>query len=357
MARPSAVPFLRDPDSPRPFFSIITVCRNAEACIETTARSVLAQTCLDWEWIVVDGASSDGTVAKIREMAGTDPKVWIQSEMDSGIFNAMNKGVHRCRGIFVHFLNADDSYADARVLEEVKAEILANEGTNYLYGDIIVKTPGQPDWLERAAPVSSALDSMVCGCLPHQATFASRDLFVSYPGLFDESLRTSGDYKWMMQAVSSPMVKLHHMDRFIAHYMAGGASAQLEKSLPESFKVLNGSTEFLEAVGTQRLLAAYQAQILNLRVQLEKLHDVLRRTGQESDRRRDETMRAKAKTEEVKSALQKTKTKLQETKAALQKIKLKRSSRGERGSKESPSPSGRLRWLPRWLRPKPPRDP
>lgn len=317
-----------------PFFSVITVCRNARNCIEPTGRSLLDQSCRDWEWIVVDGASTDGTVEIIQTMAGGDGRVLITSEPDSGIFNAMNKGVRAASGRYVHFLNADDSYADAEVLADIHRELMEHPETDFLYGKILVKTPGRPDWLEDPPEVADAQATMVCGCLPHQASFARRELFGSHPGPFDESLRTAGDYKWMLQAVSNPAIRLRRSARLVANYAEGGASANLQASLPESFKVINEEIAFQQALGLPKILSIYQRQVLNLRLQLQAAGEDLLRARESAAKRAE--------------ALEKSVARLNAEKEKTAHLRGQRTG-GSKASKEK-----RHRWLPRWLRPRTP---
>ncbi len=102
--------------------TVITVCRNAGEKIDLTASSIAVQGPGDYEWLVIDGASTDDTVRRAEawrgRMAGT---VRIVSEPDQGIYDAMNKGLRLARGRWVHFLNADDVYVNPEVLRCVLA--------------------------------------------------------------------------------------------------------------------------------------------------------------------------------------------------------------------------------------------
>lgn len=90
------------------YFSIITVCLNSEKTIETTIKSVLAQTYTDFEYIIIDGKSSDKTLNIINRYK--DPRIKIISEKDKGLFDAMNKGISLSKGKWIHILNSDDYY-------------------------------------------------------------------------------------------------------------------------------------------------------------------------------------------------------------------------------------------------------
>src|ERR1700733_8966756 len=100
--------------------SVITVCFNANASIEACLESVANQTYSDIEHIVIDGGSTDGTIATVRRY----PHVaTVVSESDSGIFNAMNKGISRATGEYLIFLNADDLFPKPDALEAAMAAI------------------------------------------------------------------------------------------------------------------------------------------------------------------------------------------------------------------------------------------
>lgn len=253
-------------DERRPLLSIITVCRNAETTIVRALQSLAEQTFDDWEWIMVDGASTDETLAKASVLAGKGKRQQIISEPDGGIYEAMNKGLRAATGRYVHFLNTDDAYADSHVLQDVAAELARVPEVDFLYGNILVQCAGQADVLEIPPPPGEAKRGMVCGCLPHQGSFARLDLFFGELGLFNESLRTASDYQWMLRAVSMPSLKLHYIDRVIAAFSADGASSRLEDSLPESFKVLNECIEFQQALSLPSIIAEYQRNILELRI-------------------------------------------------------------------------------------------
>ncbi len=117
-------------------FTIITVCKNAEKLIEYTINSVLAQTFYDYEYVIIDGLSSDGTVEIIKSFAMENSNIFWVSEPDSGLYSAMNKGISIASGEWIHFLHAGDIYASIETLEKV-AEIATN-GYDVLATSIII---------------------------------------------------------------------------------------------------------------------------------------------------------------------------------------------------------------------------
>ena len=99
-----------------PLFSIITVCYNAADTIERTLKSVDSQSCKDYEHLIVDGASTDGTTSKV--FALKNPLRRMVSEPDKGIYDAMNKGMSFASGKYLIFLNAGDAFHDSEVLAD-----------------------------------------------------------------------------------------------------------------------------------------------------------------------------------------------------------------------------------------------
>ena len=124
------------------FLTIITINRNDAAGLEKTMQSVLCQTRTDYEYIVVDGASTDDSVAVIKRLAPAfgDRLMWI-SEPDQGIYNAMNKGIGRARGEYLLILNSGDSLVSPDVLERVSKTVEKEGMPPILYGNIIKLFP------------------------------------------------------------------------------------------------------------------------------------------------------------------------------------------------------------------------
>jgi glycosyltransferase involved in cell wall biosynthesis len=202
-----------------PRFSIITVCFNALAVLPDTCASLKAQTCTDYEWVVVDGASTDGSVDWFLRQGRPDSFV---SERDKGIYDAMNKAVARATGKWLFFLNAGDRFADARVLADVAAWIDAAEKGGkppaLLYGDVVYfGEQGQRrkrfNWLTRRR--------LVYGDLCHQAAFAQRALFLQH-GNFDISLRYNADFDWFIRVFNAKEALLY-IERDIALFHDAGA--------------------------------------------------------------------------------------------------------------------------------------
>lgn len=119
-----------------PFFSVVTITRNNLGGLLRTCASLRAQHCEDYEWIVIDGASSDGTPDFLHRTDG----VHFVSEPDDGLYEAMNKGLDAARGRYVIFMNAGDSFAASDTLGKIIFHATGHHA-DFLYGDALEETP------------------------------------------------------------------------------------------------------------------------------------------------------------------------------------------------------------------------
>lgn len=202
-----------------PRFSIITVCFNAAQSLPETAASLRRQTWTDYEWLVVDGGSSDGTVAAARS-AGVE-QARISSEPDAGIYDAMNKGIAQARGDWIYFLNAGDAFADTAVLQDLASAADRHPEARLIYGDMIYATPAG-DRIRRFEHIARRM--LVFEDLNHQAVFAHHSLFDTV-GRFDLRFRTSADYDWLLRVFRAGTVT-RHLPRMIARFEVGGSHSR-----------------------------------------------------------------------------------------------------------------------------------
>ncbi len=200
----------------RPRFSVITVCRNAQALIGPSGLSLRGQTCGDYEWLVVDGASTDATLQVVAALAV--PSVRVRSEPDQGIYDAMNKAVSLARGDWIYFLNAGDTFADSGVLADVAAAQAHDPGAELVFGDMVYIGP-EGEQLRRFKHVSGS--TLIFESLNHQATFARRALFERH-GTFNLAFRTSADYDWFLRVFRAG-TGTRYLPRVIARFLTGGA--------------------------------------------------------------------------------------------------------------------------------------
>ena len=215
------------------FLTIVTVCFNSEKTIRRTLESVLSQDFQDYEYLVVDGASRDGTLDILREY---EPKFsgrmrW-HSEPDKGIYDAMNKGIRQARGEYIGLINSDDYYlpnAFTRVWETVQA---AGEKPDVVYSDMdrvnekgeCVKTiPGDPSKMWKGMFVN------------HPTCFVSRGAYDRF-GLFDTGYRTAADYDLMLRMVKGGGCFAKAPEK-LSVLTTGGASFLNLKGEKEKFRI------------------------------------------------------------------------------------------------------------------------
>ena len=182
--------------------SIITINRNNAAGLEKTMQSVLSQTRTDYEYVVVDGASTDGSVAVIERLAPAfgDRLKWV-SEPDKGIYNAMNKGIRMATGEYIQILNSGDSLVSPDVTDKMYAALEKEGHPSILYGNMLKDFPdGHVHRDKGFAGEDITLLGMYIGTLNHSPAYIRRSLFDKY-GPYDESLKIDSDWKWYLQAI------------------------------------------------------------------------------------------------------------------------------------------------------------
>ena len=181
--------------------SIITINFNNVAGLEKTILSVASQSFKEFEYVVVDGASTDGSVEGIKKYESMFPYLKWVSEPDTGIYNAMNKGVRMASGNYVQILNSGDCLAADDVIERMLAALENSDNPSILYGNMIKCFPDGRKVIDKCfAGQEITMLGMYSGTLNHDPVFIRRDLFEKY-GYYDESLRIVSDWKWYLQAI------------------------------------------------------------------------------------------------------------------------------------------------------------
>ena len=210
--------------------SIITINYNNAEGLRKTMESVMKQTYLDFEYIIVDGASTDGSVEVIREYENqlhithsTIHLLW-SSEPDTGIYNAMNKGVRMTKGEYLLFLNSGDYLVDERVVEKVVPLL---DGTDIIQGnlyDVFIA----PNRLRRGYGQSDVdlFEAYRCIIL-HPSVFTKRELFDQY-GLFDESYRIISDTIFYFKSFCIGNASFKYMDVTISVFEGDGISENVK---------------------------------------------------------------------------------------------------------------------------------
>ena len=197
--------------------SIITVCLNSVKTIEKTIRSVISQGIENLEYIIIDGGSNDGTVDVIRNYSNYIT-YWV-SEPDSGIYNAMNKGLKHATGDVIGILNSDDWYED-RTIKIVESTFINNHDVEVLFGNItLVDLEGNQKAHEN--PSFSTLWYQMS--VTHPATFVKKDIYEKY-GTFNEHYKIAADYELMYRFWKSK-VNFAHIDCIFTYFRTIGVSS------------------------------------------------------------------------------------------------------------------------------------
>ena len=219
-----------------PKFSVITVCYNAQATLEDTIQSVIAQTYHHVEYIIVDGASKDRTLAIINR--DRDRITTVVSEPDKGLYDALNKGLRLATGDYVCFLNAGDSFHEDDTLQQMVHTLRElTELPDVLYGETaLVDAEGHFVRMRRLqAPEHLTWHSFRQGMLVcHQAFFAKRTLAEPY----DLRYRFSADFDWCIRIMKKSKV-LHNTHLTLIDYLEEGMTTRNHKaSLHERFRIM-----------------------------------------------------------------------------------------------------------------------
>lgn len=204
--------------------SIITVCRNEAARIAATAESVVRQASSDFEWIVLDGGSTDGTQA-ILDPYRSRMAYWA-SRKDGGIYAAMNEAVRHARGEYLHFLNGGDSLASETVVRDAAAHARGD----LVVGNILIRYPDENrEQLRDHGAVGPDADYLYWRCFHHQSTWFRRDLFERYGG-YDLTFRIAADWEFMCRTVLRHGATVQRLPVLMAVFHNDGQSARLRRS-------------------------------------------------------------------------------------------------------------------------------
>lgn len=221
--------------------SIITINRNNAAGLEKTMRSVASQTFKEYEYIVIDGASTDSSVEVIKKLEPEFAHLKWVSELDSGIYDAMNKGLRMATGDYIQILNSADCLASDDVTERMLAELERQGRPSILYGNMVKCFPDGHKMVDKCfAGQEITMLGMYTGTLNHDPAYIRRNLFEKY-GYYDESLKIVSDWKWYLQAIILGCEKPQYTDIDVTLFDMTGISedaANKEKIKTERNKVL-----------------------------------------------------------------------------------------------------------------------
>lgn len=216
----------------KPRISVVTTSFNTASVIEKTIRSVISQDYGDYEYIIIDGGSTDGA----QEVIGRyiDQIAVFTSEKDRGIYDGMNKGVLAATGDFVIFLNADDIFVDGSVLSDVAEFIVSHPEADVVYGN---SEQVQEYGTFTVRPTIAYIGHKMA--ISHQAAFVRRTLLLDHP--FDLKYKYAADFE-QLSALYLDGRKFEHFDRTVARVeMRDGATFRHHiESAEEMYSIIEG---------------------------------------------------------------------------------------------------------------------
>lgn len=238
--------------------SIITINYNNLQGLKKTMASVINQTWREFEYIVIDGGSTDGSAAYIESQSGKID-YWV-SEPDTGIYSAMNKGITKATGEYLLFLNSGDHFYSDTVLQENKSHLKKYDLIYFNIqniGDNFSKIISYPDTLR--------FSDLFFGILSHQSTFFKRELFDEI-GLYDENLKIVSDWKFMIVALFKHHCSYLKVNETLSTFYLDGIGSDMinrEKVNKERQQVLN--SDFKGYIEDINQLLELKTIVLNLR--------------------------------------------------------------------------------------------
>lgn len=248
-----------------PTISIITVTLNNLQGLQTTHASIQSQTQQPFEWIVVDGASNDGTVEWLNQNAPN-----ATSESDHGLYDAMNKGLSRATGDYVIFMNAGDRFAGTNVLEIIhEITSMAKTKPGFLYGDALEPGANGAVYYKQARPFTAAANGLFTH---HQSMVYARDVIGDLR--YDTTYEIAADYKFTLQNISRTKA-IYYIPAPLCIFEPGGISQRRTKQGRKEQYAIRRELNTV-ASWKNKLIYARQSMAMSLRLLSPRLYWALK---------------------------------------------------------------------------------
>mgnify|MGYP001173050667 CR=1 FL=1 len=205
-----------------PKISIITVCYNSQSTIRHTIDSISGQDYTNFEYIIIDGASEDWTL-RVLDFCKDKIDVLI-SEVDDGIYNAMNKGIEIATGNIIGILNSDDFYPNNHILSKV-AKVFVESNCDCLYGDLVYVNKSDTSKVVRYWKSGNFnIKNFDKGwTLPHPTFFVKKSVYSKY-GLYNTDLKTASDYEMILRLLYKHRLNVVYLPEIMVNMRMGGES-------------------------------------------------------------------------------------------------------------------------------------
>jgi len=216
--------------------SIVTACFNSVDTIEDTIKSVLSQNYNNIEYVIVDGGSTDSTLDIINRYKNNI--IRVISEPDTGIYNAMNKGIKLSSGKIVATLNSDDLYADENIVTEI-VEFIHKNHLDAAYGDLIYINPENNNRTKRIwKPGPYKKGAFYRGWVPpHPTFFCRKHIFEKY-GYFNEKFKIAADFELMLRFIEKHQIKVGYLPKVIVKMRTGGKANVLRGIIRGNWEII-----------------------------------------------------------------------------------------------------------------------
>lgn len=214
--------------------TIITINYNNNVGLLKTIESIINQTWTDFEFIIIDGGSTDESLSTIKKY-DRYINYWV-SEKDKGVYDAMNKGIQLAKGTFVNFMNSGDYYFSNTVLEEIHHKFKNDVGI--LYGDSFYFNEAGYDRIEKT-PSKLTFSHFVNSGINHQASFIKRDLFFKH-FMYNTEYKISSDWEFFIYVLCKKNESYEHLQKTICYYDFSGISA-----IPENLHIYHRERDII----------------------------------------------------------------------------------------------------------------
>ena len=245
--------------------SIITVAYNSKKTIQDAINSVLSQDYDNIEYIIVDGASTDGTVEVVNEAIKkhNERNIKLLSEKDNGIYDAMNKGITLATGDVIGILNSDDFYINNDVISTVVNAFMA-KNVDSVFADLVYVRAEALDKIVRYySSASFNPKKMAYGWMPaHPTFFAKKEMYEQY-GLYKTDYRIAADYELIARFLVKNKVSYSYIPKVLVKMRTGGASTRnLKSNWILNKEILRACAENGIKTNIIKVLSKYPAKIL-----------------------------------------------------------------------------------------------